>query len=319
MLLSPKKLDTMPVEERLEYFRNLRDICTGIKYKKRGNAVYRKLVTTLAPNIRNYDFEIVGEENIPLNGKAIFACNHSNAHDFFTLQEAFKRAGVPITFLASNEDLSPIILNIFEGCGAILMDRSDKNSAEKALLDFASSIHWGGSGVIFPESTWNMHPTRPMQPVKAGLTMVATITKVPIIPTIFEYVESSRTCTKESELYTKVVVRFGAPIYISMDDKLISQTDEVQRAMESTRRAGWKNLKIARESLDDVNPYVYTNHTYLKKFGSAGAEFDSNREMKYLLEKEGVPVENEYTLTEDGLFVPGIIKKEDEKRFVKRM
>lgn len=51
---------------------------------------------------------------------------------------------------------------------------------------------------MFGESTWNLHPLLPMQKLKAGITLVSLITEKPIIPVIFEYVESAQICKKKA-------------------------------------------------------------------------------------------------------------------------
>ena len=61
----------------------------------------------------------------------------------------------------------------------------------------------GRDGVIFGESTWNLHPVLPMHNIKKGGTTISAITQAPIIPTIFEYVEQDGPVKSESALYKK--------------------------------------------------------------------------------------------------------------------
>ena len=71
----------------------------------------------------------------------------------------------------------------------------------------------------------------------------------------------------------------------------------------------WKKLGIKRSSLEDINKEVYMNHTYLKKYGAVGFEFDSESEFKHILGNNKDTFENEYTINENGDFVPGITQK----------
>ncbi len=69
-----------------------------------------------------------------------------------------------------------------------------------------------------------------MLPVKVGAAHVAAALEIPIVPVLYEYVEVPYLCTKESELYSKCIVKFGEPIYISRTENLILQTDRIQSA-----------------------------------------------------------------------------------------
>lgn len=85
------------------------------------------------------------------------------------------------------------------------IDRADKKSIENGLIDFCSKILKGSDGFMFGESTWNLHPLLPMQKLKAGITLVSLITGKPIIPVIFEYVESVQICKKKAAYMISVL------------------------------------------------------------------------------------------------------------------
>lgn len=272
------------MEKRTAYFNRMRRTCLSLRGNKRtGNCLVQKVITRIVPHMRNYEIEIKGAENVPKEGNALFLCNHSNAHDFLTMQEVFEKTECDITFLASNEGIGVAIKKIFIACGGVMIDRNDRLTIEKGIMDFCSNILNGMSGVIFGESTWNLHPYRPMQQIKTGAVHIAAIAKVPIVPTIFEYVEIPKVCAREKEIYHKVVVKFSAPVNISETDGLFAQTDRLQIIMEQERMNLWKELGIVRNSLEDINMDVYLNHTYLKKFDAFGFSYDTNREMKVLL------------------------------------
>lgn len=278
--------------------------------EKAPQKLLRELVIRIIPCLRSYDFEIRGVENLKKVNNAIFLCNHSNSHDFHTMQEALRKARCSdFTFLASNEDISNVIKIIFISCGGVLIDRKDKTSIKNGVLRFSANILNGMSGVIFGEATWNLYPYKPMQFIKTGAANIAAITEIPIIPTIFEYIEIPQVCNREKDIYEKCVVQFASPIKISRSESLIAQTDILQITMEQNRRKLWKELGIEKFSLRDVNQDVYLNHTWLKKFGVRGVDYNTYREMKFLLSKDGQGVENEYHLNDNGDFTPGVIPK----------
>lgn len=318
-ILSVKELERLSESEREKYFSELKQYCINIKPCNKKSNIVRSIVNSVVGFMRNYDFEVVGVENIPSDEKALFVANHSNAHDFLTMQEAFKKIGLNQTFLASNEGLSPIILSVFKACGGVLFNRSDKSSATNAFWDFASNIANGIPGVIYAESTWNLHPYKPMHLIKNGAVNIAAITEVPIIPTIYEYVEVPEWCTKESKIYSKCIVKFGQPIYISKGESIIKQTDYVQLMLEKNRLDLWKKLGMMKTSVEDIDKEVYLNHTYLKKFGGVGGYgYDTDRETKYLFVKDSLSAENEYHIDENGNFVPGTLTREEGKKYIKK-
>lgn len=268
-LLSCKEIEKLTTMQRSEYYEQLETYCLNSGGNRR-NKFFSHVINIIAPKLRGYDFEIVGRENLPSNNKILFVANHSNTHDFFTTQEMFKALGIKGTFLASNEDLNSIILSVFKSCGGVLMDRNDKESINHAIIEFAANIIHGMPGLIFAESTWNLHPFKPMHLLKPGAAMIAAITEAPIVPTIFEYIEVPRCCGKEEDIYAKCIVKFCPTINIMRDENLFSQTEKIQSALEDNRMDLWKQLGINRLSLQDINQEIYLNHTYLKKFCGAG-------------------------------------------------
>jgi len=315
--LSNRELESLTSDERQKYFNELKGHCIDQQIPKSGQHFLQKIISAVSPMIRNYEFEIQGKDNIPAKGNVLFVANHSNAHDFFTTQETFNSVGVQITFLASNEDISHLIISVFQACNGVLINRNDKHSINNGIFQFASSIANGMSGVIFSESTWNLHPYRPVLPIKVGAAHIAAVLEIPIVPVIFEYVEVPFLCTKEKEIYSKCIVKFGESLYISRTENLILQTEKIQSALEKIRMGLWEELGTARMSLSDVKPDLYGNHTWLRKFGTA-AEYDSRREIKFVLSPNGLPVENEFCFDNNKNLIPGIIEKKEKEKYVVR-
>ena len=80
--------------------------------------------------------------------------------------------------------------------------------------------------------------------------------------------------------------------------------------MENMRLELWKKLGIKKDSIEDINKDIYLNHTYNKKFNAFGFEYDSAYESQYLAKDENGQVINEYTLNDNGEFVPGVTSKD---------
>ena len=310
-------LEKFTSKEKIEYFKRLKEYCLNEKKIKNKNIAHER-ITRIYSLLRAYEYEILGEENIPDNGKALFMCNHSNSHDFFTAHEVFKKKlGSNVSVFAASDDLDLATRLLFKSCKAALIDREDKISIQNGVHEFCLNLLSGVPGLMFGEATWNLHPIKPMQQIKIGGTKIAAITDFPIIPTIFEYVETPNICTKESELYTKCIVKFGKPLQIKKEKSLIEQTRTLQCTLEEERKEIWNSLGINKKSIQEIDKYLYLNHTYLKKFKAFGFTYDSESEAKYLFSRENELVENEFCLDENGNLIPGITTKETGKKYIK--
>lgn len=307
-ILSTREIENLTPDQRKIYYQKLKEYCSQLDLKRFKN-IGQKLISKIYPLLRNYDLEIIGEENIPQDDSAIFMCNHSNSHDIFTAYEVFEQLGRTASVMVASDCLSLAAETIFRISDATIIDRRDKASSLKGLLEHSKKIIEGTCGVVFGEATWNLNPYLPMQQIKIGGTNMGAITEKCIIPTILEYVEVPDIVTKESELYKKCVITFGKPIKIDPSLSPIAQTIIVQRAMEELRLESWQKNGIVRNGIEGINKEIYLNHTYIKKFKALGFTYDSESESKFLYSPNGEPVENEYTINENGEFVPGVTPK----------
>lgn len=308
-ILSVKQLDSLSIEDKERYYKLLREYCETLKVDIESKKISKKIISLLAPHLRNYKLEIYGEENIPKNDSDVFVCNHSNSHDFFTLHETFDQLGRNVTPFGAADCLNFLSLQMFKLGDVTLIDRNDRESSLNGLMKFTEKIVEGEDGIIFGEGTWNLHPVKPMQGIRTGAVQTAAISKKVIIPTLFEYVEVPDIVNKESELYSRCIVEFGKPIVVNIDDNIIEKTKLLQSTLEEMRLNLWKKLGINKNSLNDINKEIYLNHTYSKKFDAVGFEYDSEYESQYLAKDKNEKVENEFTLNENGEFVPGVTHK----------
>ena len=99
---------------------------------------------------------------------------------------------------------------------------------------------------------------------------------------------------------------------INYDESLIIQSNQTREDMIKIRKQIWNDYNIRREVLSDVDPLVYINHTYLKKFKAFGFTYDSRKEQECLLFLENELRANEYTIDADGNLIPGITEKNFE-------
>ena len=307
MLLNNDELEKLSSSERKNYYIKLRESC--LEYKNNQLQIGQNIIKNVYPFLRGYKLELEGVENIPKDSNALFLVNHSNSHDIFTAYEVLSSLQRKGSVMVATDCLNPITTEIFNISNATLLDRRKKTERENSVLDLSNKILRGNDGVIFGESTWNLHPILPMHNIKKGISTISAITQVPIIPTIFEYIEKDGIINSESDLYKKCIIRFGKPIMIDYDNNLILQTNNLKNQMVNIRNSIWSDNNIKRENLADVDPLIYVHHTYIKKFKALGFTYDSPKEQEYLLFLDNDLKENEYTIDDYGNFVPGIITK----------
>lgn len=310
--LSNKELDNLSVSERKEYYNKLRNYCLSVKDNQL--KIGQELIYKFYPLLRNYKLEIEGIENIPKDSNVLFVVNHSNSHDIFTAYEVLSMLNRKGSVMVATDCLNPATTQIFNISNATLLDRRKKEDRSNSVYRFSKKILEGNDGVIFGESTWNLHPIKPMHNIKQGASKISAITQVPIIPTIFEYIETNDKVSKERDLIKKCIIRFGKPITINYNDNLILQSDLIRQNMVKNRTSIWSDNNIRRNLISDINPELYVNHTFLKKFDAFGFTYDSRKEQEYLLFLEGEPIENEYYINSEGKFVPGITEKNAKLR-----
>lgn len=296
--------------EQKEYYKQLREQCLFIRDNqfKFGQDVIKYVY----PFLRKYKLQIEGEENIPKDSNAVFLVNHSNSHDIFTAYEVLSILERRASVMVATDCLNPITTEIFDISNATLLDRRKKEDRQNSVLALSKKILSGNDGVIFGESTWNLHPILPMHNIRKGTATVSAITQVPIIPTIFEYIEVDGILKTEGQLYSKCLIRFGKPIIINCEECFIAQSNQVREEMIKIRKQIWSDYGVRRNTLSDVDPLVYINHTYLKKFKALGFMYDSKKEQEFLLFLKDQLKENEYTIDHNGNFIAGITEKDFE-------
>ena len=297
--------------QKKEYYEYLRKLCLSIH----GNKLKfgQDLIKVVYPFLRNYKIEIDGEENIPKDSNVIFVVNHSNSHDIFTSYEFLSLLGRKGSVMVATDCLDRITTGIFDISNATLLDRNNKEERRNSVLELSKKIIDGNDGVIFGEGTWNLHPTLPMHVIQNGALKISLVTQVPIIPTVVEYIEVDNPVKTDAELFKKCVIRFGKPILSRYDTSLIEQSDNIREEMSIIRKQIWSDFNIERSSISKINPQLYVNHTYAKKFKALGFTYDSSYEQQFLLFEPGFE-ENEYTITADGEFKAGITEKNKKIR-----
>ena len=306
-LLTIREELTLGVDERLEYYKNLRKYVTENQTDAHFYNFMRSIYYRITPMMRKYPVDktcIFGEENVPKDSPCVFLLNHSNSHDFYSGLEFIHMLGKNPVILAGSDCLTPVQQQLFKMGKSVLIDRKSESDCSKGDAKLVANVLHGDDLVIFGEATWNLHPTEPMLPIHIGAVLTAAKANIPIVPGIIEYVEKPEICKKESELYKKVIVRFGKPIDEVVKKDPIATCNQVQKEMEEMRREIWCGEGIKKLKLSDIDPEIYINHTHLKK-NSPLFTLDADYEAQFIRTTNGKPTENEH-VNQNGVLVPKI-------------
>ncbi len=311
-LLSVQEENNLSIKDKINYYNNLRKHCEKYNDKRVSMSLTQRMLSKYYRNeFYNNNFIIEGEGNIPLE-PAIYMLNHSNGEDCFAMDKGFTKLGVAISPVSGADSLT-IPAKIMIGFNdSIFIDRNDKVSSVEGMFKSAGKILGGKNVVFYGEAAWNLHPIKPMLELKRGAEMVSLITGAPIVPVNMEYIESTNIEKKELDMYKKIIFRVGKAIEPSYSNLVGDQTSLIKNIMEKTREKIWNEENILKNKISDIDPMVYINHTWLKKFGRLGFTYNSEYEALFLRGSQ----ENEYTLNENGILVPGItLKKSKNKRW----
>jgi len=123
-----------------------------------------------------HDWEVIGQENIPKEGKIIIMSNHISGYDPPLIGAAVKR---PVHFMAKEELFSNIFLRLImkiAGAFPVRRGRPDRKAIKKAIRLLENGDIVG----IFPEGT--RHQEGKPGKAKAGAVMLPLMTKSPILP-----------------------------------------------------------------------------------------------------------------------------------------
>jgi 1-acyl-sn-glycerol-3-phosphate acyltransferase len=175
--------------------------------------------------------EVEGLDNVPAEGPAIIAPNHSAAIDSFFVPCCLPRR---ITYVGKAEYLDDWkTRKLFPAMGMIPLDRSGGSASERALNTAARVLERGELFGIYPEGTRSR--TGKLHKGHTGVARLALRCRAPIVPV--GIIGSRDVQPPDSSMpkpFRTVTLRFGAPIdptrYLDRaDDRLALRqiTDEV--------------------------------------------------------------------------------------------
>lgn len=241
-VLSLREEEALSESEIIEYYARLRE-----------HVLQRKLQTTtrgaltVAPKLKKWvnkldtwatnilaggKAECVtdGIENIP-EGPVLFANTHQGILDNCCWIPSNPRHCVVL----HTSDASKFLVFIQLCTGLILVnknDKKDKRNRTNAKLDMINILLNGHSVMYYPEGAWNLSPNKLHLPMSYGFLEVAKKAGVPVVPVVTEFTHD---VSNDRGRVTKIHIRYGKPIYVSLTDDLSSKLSEYEEAISTIR------------------------------------------------------------------------------------
>ena len=280
-------------EERLLSHEELKDYYNAY----REYVVNRKLQTTtkgaitVAPKLKKYvnklDFFVTdllagcklervvdGIENIPKDGGVLFANTHQGILDNLCWIPSNPRHSV----ILSASDVRKVLINVQLCTGMVLVnkDKQDKENRQDAKLDMMHILMKGHTIMYFPEGTWNLSPNKLFLPMSFGFLDVAQKAGVPVVPMVTELTYDTST---DKEKITKMHIRYGKPIYVSMEDDLLQKLEDYQETIATIR---WELIEekglFERKTITNWDYINYLKGNYRNlKFGKKDLKLERSR------------------------------------------
>lgn len=236
--ISTKKIKSLSIEQRKEYYENLRkyylslpyDENERIKKEKHFLQVAKVLVTTIDVL---YQPKFVGFETPidRIDGKGlIYVCNHLTSLDQFPIISAIGK-DKPLIILAKDTLLKLKRGRIYQYVGCEFVNEKDIKSQITVLRRLSQSILRGKDVLIFPEGTRNS-TAEYMLSFKGGPTTIAQETGTKIIPCA---INENYKLFKKNNLY----VRRGHELIVTPDDDRELANEKLE---EAVRTLIWENM-----------------------------------------------------------------------------
>ena len=175
-----------------------------------------------------------------------------------------------------------MLLLIQHVTGLVLVNKNDPNDHKNrtdAKLDMIHILMKGHTIWYFPEGTWNMSPNKLHLPMSFGFLEVAKKAGVPVVPVATDLTYD--TSTDEGKI-TRMHIRYGKPIYVSMTDDLSEKLEEYEAALSTLR---WELMEEkGMFHREQITEWDYIN--YLKGIYKALETKDSKLSAKAMADRE---------------------------------
>ena len=197
---------------------------------------------------------IIGKNPIDnLTESAIFVVNHTNGHDFPVAAQVIKKHFYILADFTMKKDFIVNTLNRLNGC--VYVDRKNPTSKKQSKEKLIKHLKCGNNVLLFPEGTWNLHPSRLLLPLNWGAVDLSLKTGKPIIPIVLLY--------RDKSVYVKIGTPFKSTQdktveIMSLEEQMSTLLWDLMMQFESQKRADLPTdykEKYIKEQLDTYKKF----------------------------------------------------------------
>ena len=176
--------------------------------------LYRALRVVVRPTaLAIYRPDVVGAENVPLEGGVVLASNHLSFADSLVIPLTSPRQ---VAFLAKDDYWTGTGLrgmvsrNFFTAIGSIPVDRDDPRAAQVSLDLALEHLRGGGAFGIYPEGTRSRDGL--LYRGRTGVAWLALTAGCPVVPVALTGTDKLQPVGSRFPKIVKFRVQFGTPI-----------------------------------------------------------------------------------------------------------
>ena len=183
-----------------------------------------------------YRYNVVGVENIPKEGAAVFVCNHPSFFDFMFVASASKRTPRFLMWYKFFE--APLMGWFFRDAKVIpIAPRSDDEALmNKAFDRVAEELEKGHIVCIFPEG--GVTTDGKLQPFRPGIEKIIKRTPVPVIPMTLKGMWGSFFSRYYGKAMSKPFTRFRSNIELEIGEAIAPEDVTAQKLAEMVAEMG---------------------------------------------------------------------------------
>lgn len=200
---------------------------------RRPEPLYRAIIifARIVFLINGYRFTLKGERNVPTQGGAVMAINHTGYIDFVLAGLGARKSNRWVRFMAKKSIWQHKVAGFFmRGLKHIPVDR---HSGGAAFNEAVRKLTDGEVVGVYPEAT--MSRSFEIKELKSGTARMAQDAGVPIVPTIVW--GAHRIWTKDvpkrlGRTKFPIHISIGEPIHVGPDDDIAQVTAHLREAMK---------------------------------------------------------------------------------------
>lgn len=223
---SSHKLDLMTVEEKIEYYENVKQYILSLPFNEKelveGEKKFLQTVNFIVPKFKKvFEPTITSRISSEFDEPHILISNHLNSFDQVLLSSAFPNVAYHYMIAESLLKLKNLrVGKLYLSRGAFVVDRTTSEGRKLAIPNALKYLYRNNNIAMFPEASRQIRygSDGSVQEFKNGAVQLAQMASVPIIPVAIN------NNFKKGELYINVGEKFS----VNIEDNIIEKTNDLR-------------------------------------------------------------------------------------------